>query len=136
MADNVDHDSRTLDGKGTFHVMGSIASVTPLNRNIAKSMLTENPIVPRNVVKSDEIITAAKVEIHYFSTKNKTRTKNVFELPKTQLYTHERHSDIWYTVEQRMASKTRTTNVERFYANGTQKRKVPRKMRGCTIANH
>ena len=30
MADNVDHDSRTLDGKNTFHVMGSIASVTPL----------------------------------------------------------------------------------------------------------
>ena len=28
-ADNVDHNCRTLDGKGTFHGMGIIASVTP-----------------------------------------------------------------------------------------------------------
>ncbi|KAL8559546.1 hypothetical protein ACOMHN_018709 [Nucella lapillus] len=29
MADNVDHDTATLDGRGTFHGMGIIASVTP-----------------------------------------------------------------------------------------------------------
>jgi len=29
IADNVDHNTRTLDGKDTFHGMGIIAAVTP-----------------------------------------------------------------------------------------------------------
>ena len=29
IADNVDHNSRTIDGKNTFHGMGIVTSVTP-----------------------------------------------------------------------------------------------------------
>ena len=32
VADNVDHDIRTLDGSGTFHGMGIIAVVTPKSK--------------------------------------------------------------------------------------------------------
>ena len=32
-ADNVDHNSRTLDGRNTFHGMGIIAAVTPPVKN-------------------------------------------------------------------------------------------------------
>ena len=31
-ADNVDHNMRSIDGKGTFHGMGIIAMVTPLTK--------------------------------------------------------------------------------------------------------
>lgn len=43
IADNVDHDTRTLDGKGTFHGMGMIAAFTPglpCNKPIARSKAT------------------------------------------------------------------------------------------------
>ena len=39
-ADNVDHNSCTLDGKGTFHGMGIIACVTPGLDNSASSIIS------------------------------------------------------------------------------------------------
>ena len=55
-ADNVDHNSRTLDGHDTFHGMGMIAVVTPgtkFSRNVT-----------RRKVSSEEISATGKVEIH------------------------------------------------------------------------
>ena len=56
-ADNVDHNSRTLDGHDTFHGMGMIAVVTPgtkFSRNVT-----------RRKVSSEEISATGKVEIHH-----------------------------------------------------------------------
>ena len=55
-ADNVDHNSRTLDGHDTFHGMGMIAVVTPgtkFSRNVT-----------RRKVSSEEISATGKVVIH------------------------------------------------------------------------
>ena len=55
-ADNVDHNTRTLDGHNTFHGMGMIAVVTPgtkFSRNVARRKVT-----------SEEISATGKVEIH------------------------------------------------------------------------
>jgi len=55
-ADNVDHNTRTLDGHDTFHGMGMIAVVTPgtkHSRNVA-----------RHKVTPEEISTTGRVEIH------------------------------------------------------------------------
>ena len=55
-ADNVDHNTRTLDGHNTFHGMGMIAVVTPgtkHSRNVAR-----RKVIP------EEISATGKVEIH------------------------------------------------------------------------
>lgn len=55
-ADNVDHNTRTLNGHNTFHGMGMIAVVTPgtkFSRNVARRQVT-----------SEEISATGKVEIH------------------------------------------------------------------------
>ena len=42
--DNVDHNIQTLDGKGTFHGMGAIASVTPTTKQkycIQRKLVTD-----------------------------------------------------------------------------------------------
>ena len=55
-ADNVDHNTRTLDGHNTFHGMGMIAVVTPgtnFSRNVAWHKVTP-----------EEISATGKVEIH------------------------------------------------------------------------
>jgi len=54
-ADNVDHNSRTLDGNNTFHGMGMIAVVTPGTKH--------NCNVPRRKVTAEEISTTGRVEI-------------------------------------------------------------------------
>lgn len=46
MADNIDHDTRTINGKGTFHGMGMIAALTPGNRTV-------KPIVRSNATIAD-----------------------------------------------------------------------------------
>lgn len=57
-ADNVDHNSITLDGKGTFHGMGMIAMVTPGTKHIKS--------VPRVKVSSKDIERVGKVNIKHF----------------------------------------------------------------------
>lgn len=56
--DNVDHNLRTLDGKGTFHGMGIIAMVTPG----AKS----NRKIQRVNVTSEDIANIGRIDIHHF----------------------------------------------------------------------
>ena len=55
VADNVDHNVRTLDGRDTFHGMGMVAVVTPAT--------TQANRVPRRNVTQEEVAKAGKVEI-------------------------------------------------------------------------
>ena len=55
MADNVDHNISTIDGKDTFHGLGIITTITPGNKRI--------PIAD---VSNEEIIAAGRIDIQYF----------------------------------------------------------------------
>lgn len=55
VADNVDHNTRTLDGSGTFHSMGIIATMTP--------GIQCRKIVPRKQVTVEEIAAAGHIDV-------------------------------------------------------------------------
>lgn len=57
VADNVDHNIRTLDGKNTFHGMGMIAAVTPGSKK-------SNPIL-RVKVTAKDIASVGHVPVQY-----------------------------------------------------------------------
>ena len=59
IADNVDHNLRTLDGHGTFHGMGIVVACTP-------EVLSQKP-VPRFLAYPDDGVPAAKIAIHYYN---------------------------------------------------------------------
>ena len=47
IADNVDHNTRTLDGHGTFHGMGMVVTITPntkVSRQISKRSVTSGNV--------------------------------------------------------------------------------------------
>jgi len=58
VADNVDHNTRTLDGSGTFHGMGIIATITPGIRS--------NKLVPIKYVTAEEIANVGQIDIHHY----------------------------------------------------------------------
>ena len=60
VADNVDHNTITLTGHGTFHGMGMIAVTTPcpVQRN--------RRIVPRDAVRMEEVRQLGKVDIFFY----------------------------------------------------------------------
>ena len=58
IADNVDHNIRTIDGLNTFHGMGIIAAVTP--------EITAAKLVPKVEVLSKDIMQIGSIETHLF----------------------------------------------------------------------
>ena len=48
-ADNVDHNVRTLDGKGTLHAMGIVCSATSMRRSVGYSKM--RPIQRQKIKK-------------------------------------------------------------------------------------
>ena len=58
VADNVDHNIRTLDGHNTFHGMGVIAAVTPATYRTGK--------IPRVSVTAENVAAIGKVNIEHF----------------------------------------------------------------------
>lgn len=58
IADNVDHNIRTIDGHGTFHGMGIVASVTP--------GFKRNSTVPRVNVDIEELKKLANIDIKFY----------------------------------------------------------------------
>ena len=59
IADNVDHNLRTLDGRGTFHGMGIVVACTP--------EVQRQQLVPRLLAYPDHGVPAAKIAIHYYN---------------------------------------------------------------------
>lgn len=59
VADNVDHNTGTIDGRGTFHGMGIIASITPAS-NVKRQ-------IPRVVASTEDVNAVGKIRIHYFN---------------------------------------------------------------------
>lgn len=71
VADNVDHNVRTLNGHGTFHGMGIIACATPGTVN--------NKPVPRIHVNKEEIIASGEIGISYISHNETLKVSVKFE---------------------------------------------------------
>ena len=73
VADNVDHNTRTLDGRGTFHGMGIISTITPGTRTCKT--------VPKRVVTNEEILDAGNVPIYYVELSRIKYVKNMASKP-------------------------------------------------------
>ena len=58
IADNFDHNTRTLDETGTFHGMGIIATITPGT--------TKSKPIPNKVVTVEDIATAGRINIRHY----------------------------------------------------------------------
>ena len=81
IADNVDHNIRTLDGNDTFHGMGMIAAVTP-------GFKRSNPII-RVKVTAKDIASVGHVSIQYHREESLMHPRNSFpcgNLPVEALY--------------------------------------------------
>ena len=59
VADNVDHNTGTLDGHNTFHGMGIIAAVTP--------QLVRTKSVPRVRASAEDLVAVGKVNIYFYT---------------------------------------------------------------------
>ena len=64
-ADNVDHNTMAIDGKGTFHGMGMIATITP-RRQVRRTIL-------RNRIEDLKICELSEVEIKKYRFVKQTR---------------------------------------------------------------
>ncbi|XP_053404320.1 uncharacterized protein LOC128558588 [Mercenaria mercenaria] len=58
VADNIDHNTATIDGHNTFHGMGIIATFTPKDN--------KRRVVPRIQVTNEELVKIGKINIKYY----------------------------------------------------------------------
>ncbi|VDI53447.1 Hypothetical predicted protein [Mytilus galloprovincialis] len=72
IADNVDHNIRSLDGFGTFHGMGIIAASTP-GIKTARSVPRTNPSIK-------EITALAKINIKFYKEQSNSFQKLKYEV--------------------------------------------------------
>ena len=64
IADNVDHNIRTLDGHGTFHGMGIIATCTPAKQY--------QRLIPKLTVTANDIAKVSRINIKFHKGPQKT----------------------------------------------------------------
>lgn len=82
-ADNVDHNVRTLDGSGTFHGMGTIASITPKVASVS--------VIKRVTVTATDIAEVGKIDIrHYVAPTNNFRKLEYKKVLLSQIQASER----------------------------------------------
>ena len=86
-ADNVDHNTRTLDGKDTFHGMGMIAIVS-------NGVFTEKRMC-RRVVADEEILQKSKVPVLNYREKKHLLKKLTFNDPPKISLSHNKLDVLW-----------------------------------------
>ena len=100
VADNVDHNIATIDGKGTFHGMGIIAISTPLYSNNAHTLKTV--IERKKYITSHAMISNKGVPIQNYIKENisdfsKIKLTSLEKLTTTELKKHELKHFTWKT---------------------------------------
>jgi len=70
VADNADHNVRTLDGLGTFHGMGIIACTSPGS--------SASPSIPRGKVSLSDVTELGKISIKYFKYPDSEITERLY----------------------------------------------------------
>ena len=81
VADNVDDDTITLDGKGTFHGMGVLAIIT--NKTQSKKKIL--PIRPKKLVKVDQLVKEKGIPILSYDLPNQRGLDSVIFKPYEEL---------------------------------------------------
>ncbi len=71
VADNVDHNVRTLDGYNTFHGMGIIVAVTPATKQ-------QEP-VSRRATSSEDLAVKGKIKIHFFRSDSNAMSPLIYD---------------------------------------------------------
>ena len=88
IADNTDHNTRTLDGHNTFHGIGIIATVT--------SRISASFKVPRlKEVTTDDLIKVAQIERHILPSTSKARKLLFSQLCKDADYISDLSTIVW-----------------------------------------
>jgi hypothetical protein len=101
IADNVDHNLRTLDGHGTFHGMGMIAKITP-------STKVNRPILKRSVTSGD-IVAASKLTIRHYNGPNGDEDPSLVYGELSNLKAHDSFAnlDLLFKLTQPLAGSPR-----------------------------
>ena len=92
VADNVDHDSCTIDGRGTFHGMGIISAITPVPGKVLRS-------IPRKEVSAEDIKALSSLSFHFYNRARETGP-NVLYKPLLSRLDEPRDSNtdlLWYS---------------------------------------
>lgn len=98
-ADNVDHNTRTLDGSGTFHGMGIIATITPG---------TESKIsIPKRKVTAEDIAKTGRIEIRPFTGPAENTPLHFKELKDLQLKDPTANLDLLWKLSQPLLKSPR-----------------------------
>ena len=89
VADNVDHNLRTLDGHNTFHGMGIIGCITP--------GVSNTKAVQRLSANTEDLAALGKIEIQYYRQEHNFMATKTFEtLPQFEGFDPSRRIDILY----------------------------------------
>jgi len=100
VADNVDHDVCTLDGKNTFHGMGIIAAGIVNSENIDKQQRIKRT---RHGRRAEEIISKAKIPISWYdfpdtAALSKTCFKPIVKLQSAHMFSPNLGIDLFWQV--------------------------------------
>lgn len=91
IADNVDHDTATLDGHGTFHGMGIVAAVTPA--------ISSEKLIRRTKVSANDILQVGRINIQYFSSQHTDKLPFTYkELQDMKVLDPTAHIDLLWEV--------------------------------------
>ncbi|KAK3092092.1 hypothetical protein FSP39_025112 [Pinctada imbricata] len=82
VADNVDHNSCTVDGHGTFHGMGIIGSFTPGSKF--------NRVIPRNDLSKESILEAGTIDVLFYK-RPQTKEQHFIKLREMDV-----DDDFWF----------------------------------------
>ena len=85
VADNVDHNINTIDGHGTFHGMGIIMSVTPLQKSTRR--------VPRLSVNMEEIAAINRISIDFHNLPDKAMSFLKYQDIDTSTDSHANYAE-------------------------------------------
>eukprot|EP00794_Sanderia_malayensis_P004456 gene4456-5048_t len=76
VADNIDHNTRTLDGMNKFHGMGMIQAITPAE--------SKSYSIPRINEKAAELALQGKIHIHYYKSNVVLNSFTYHKLPELE----------------------------------------------------
>ena len=115
LADNVDHNVRTMDGLivNTFHGMGIIASVTPGTKR-------RDP-VPRHPAPAKDVILKAKIDIHFFKLSANIVTNVIYSEQQPMEYVDQAQClvQLWKLAWQLLSSRPGWSGMMQAVCQGT-----------------
>ena len=88
IADNADHNTRTLDGKNTFHGMGIIATITPSPKAITRMT------IPRKQVSANDLKEAGQIRIIQYTRKASALSNIIYSMEIDPVESRDPSADV------------------------------------------